>query len=160
MTSIAKIQQVLDAGLLPTIQAVHSKPEFALANTFTRIEKMGRGASITVMAKIQSGFPESLKEIRKQFGDAVKLNIIDRRIPKATTMTSGWQYADIFKSVGNYDHIKQRLSAALEQGRAAGITKTRKCAKPWPGGCREPAARPWPLRKVNGRVAARPFCAH
>ena len=120
VTSIEKIQQVLDAGLLPTIQAVHAKPEFALANTFTRFEEVGRGASITVMTNIQGGLPESLKEIRKQYGDAVKLNIIDRRIPEAPTVTSGWQHADILKSEGQHEHIKSTLSAALERKRAQG----------------------------------------
>ena len=120
VTSIAKIQQVLEAGLLPTIQVVHAKPEFALANTLTRFEEHGRGASIGVMASIQGGLPDSLQEIRRQYGDAVKLNIMDRRIPEKSVALSGWQNVDILKSEGQHEHIKSTLSTALERERSHG----------------------------------------
>ncbi len=120
VTSIAKIQQTLDAGLLPVIQVVHAKPALALANTLTRFEEVGRGASIGVMASIHGGLPDSLQEIHKQYGDAVQLNIIDRRTPETLTVTSGWQHADILKSEGQYEHIKSALSATLEHKRTQG----------------------------------------
>jgi Zeta toxin len=62
-TAIAKVRQVLGAGLEPVIVAVHVKPELALQNTLRRFEEVGRGASIGIMAAIQGGLPESLQVV-------------------------------------------------------------------------------------------------
>lgn len=120
VTSIEKIQQVLDAGLVPAIRVVHVKPEFALANTLTRFEDKGRGASINVMASIQGGLPDSLEQIRKQYGDAVELTVIDKRLPKQLTIQTGWQHVELLKSEGQNEHIKSALSTALERRRSEG----------------------------------------
>lgn len=66
ITSIEKIQQVIDAGLKPVIHVVHALPENALDNTLKRYSEVGRGASIGVMASIQGQLPGSLEEIKKQ----------------------------------------------------------------------------------------------
>jgi fido (protein-threonine AMPylation protein) len=120
ITSIEKIQQVLDAGLQPSITVVHATPENALANTLRRFEEQGRGASINVMAQIQASLPDSLKEIQRQYGDAVKLHIIDVRDRMHVQTYSGWQHVELIRSEGNHEQIKQRLSSALEQARTSG----------------------------------------
>lgn len=119
-TSIAKIQQVIDAGLKPTIQVVHALPEDALANTLKRHGELGRGASINVMSTIQGGLPDSLNKVREQFGDAVKLVVVDVRDRPNTSAHAGWEHIDRLRSEGNHDQIKQRLSIALERGREEG----------------------------------------
>jgi fido (protein-threonine AMPylation protein) len=120
VTSIEKIQMVLDAGLQPRINVVHALPENALSNTFKRQQELGRGASIGVMSAIQGQLPDSLQEIRKQYGDAVQLTITDVRDRDSPPRISGWDNINLLRSEGNHDQIKQRLGAALEQARAAG----------------------------------------
>lgn len=120
ITSIEKIQQVIDAGLLPTIRVVHAKPEIALANTLTRFTEVGRGASINVMASIQGGLPSSLEQIRNKYGDAIELSIIDKRIPKEVSTFTGWQHVELLKSEGTYEQIRTTLSFDLEFKRARG----------------------------------------
>ncbi len=123
VTSIEKIQQVIDAGLKPVIHVVHALPENALDNTLKRYTEVGRGASIGVMASIQGQLPDSLEQIKKQYGDAVQLIVTDVRDRNNPQHGLGWKNIDLLRSEGNHDHIKQRLSAALEQGRAAGAIK-------------------------------------
>lgn len=118
VTSIDKIQQVINAGLLPTIQVIHAKPEIALTNTLTRLEEVGRGASINVMASIQGGLPSSLEQIRAQYGDGIELSIIDKRTPGGVSIHTGWQHVEILKSEGTYEQIKATLSNSLESRRA------------------------------------------
>ena len=119
LTTIEKIQKVLDAGLKPEIIVVHALPENALANTFKRQVESGRGASIDVMASIQGRIPDSLQEVYKQYGEAVSLKIMDVRDRENSQAHQGWQHLDLLRSEGNYEQIKQRLSAALEQARTA-----------------------------------------
>lgn len=120
VTSIAKIQQSIDAGLMPVIVAVHARPEDALANTLKRFEEQGRGASIQVMSSIQGKLPDSLREIQRQFGDAVELTVVDVRDRANVKTMVGWEHLDILRSEGTHEQIKERLSSALERGRAAG----------------------------------------
>jgi fido (protein-threonine AMPylation protein) len=120
VTSIEKIQQVLDAGLKPVIHVVHALPENALANTLKRFGEQGRGAGIGVMSAIQGQLPDSLGEIQKQYGDAVQLIVTDVRDRNNPQHGLGWKNIDVLRSEGNHEHIKQRLSTALEQGRTTG----------------------------------------
>ena len=80
-STFPKLQQALDAGLEPVLVVVHPKPEFALRNTFKRIDELGRGASIATMANIQGGLPDGLEAVRERFGDDVRLIIHDARDP-------------------------------------------------------------------------------
>lgn len=121
VTSIEKIQQVIDAGLKPVIHVVHALPENALDNTLKRYSEVGRGASIGVMASIQGQLPGSLEQLKKQYGDAVQLIVTDVRDRNNPQHGLGWKNIDLLKSEGSHDHIKQRLSAALEQGREVGV---------------------------------------
>lgn len=121
VTSIEKIQQVLDAGWKPVIHVVHALPENALNNTIKRYSEVGRGASIGVMASIQGQLPGSLKEIKKQYGDAVQLVVTDVRDRNNPQHELGWKNIDLLRSEGDHDHIKQRLNATLEQGREEGV---------------------------------------
>jgi hypothetical protein len=115
--AIEKIQQTLDAGLKPCIVAVHPRPENALANTFKRFEKCGRGASIEVMADIQGGLPEGLAKIHQHFGDIVALEIKDYRDRAHPRELAGWENLNILRSEGNHEQIKRRLEAELERQR-------------------------------------------
>jgi hypothetical protein len=119
-TALAKVQQVLDAGLKPVIVAVHVKPEQALQNTLQRFKDIGRGAGLGVMATIQGGLPDSLQTVRERFGGKVALRIVDRRIFHESKELKGWQYLPVLKSEGNHEHIRQRLHRALEHHRSAG----------------------------------------
>ena len=120
-TVILKIQQVLDAGMTPLIVAVHTPSELALVNTLKRFEREGRGASIEAMASIQGGLPEGLAVIQEHFGDAVRFQLFDRRRGMNNTVQKeGWEYASKLLSEGDYEHIKHRLHAALEQHEATG----------------------------------------
>jgi fido (protein-threonine AMPylation protein) len=121
VTSIEKIQQVFDAGLKPVIHVVHALPENALDNTLKRYSELGRGASIGVMASIQGQLPASLDEIKIQYGDAVQLIVTDVRDRNNPQHGLGWKNIDLLRSEGNHDHIRQRLSTALEQSRQAGV---------------------------------------
>lgn len=123
VTSIEKIQMVLDAGLKPQINVVHALPENALGNTLKRFDELGRGASIHVMSAIQGRLPDSLVEIQKQYGEAVQLIVSDVRDRNTPQHGLGWKNIDLLRSEGNHEHIKQRLSIALEQGRATGAVK-------------------------------------
>lgn len=121
VTSIEKLQQVIDAGFKPVIHVVHALPENALDNTLKRYSEVGRGAGIGVMASIQGQLPDSLEQIKKQYGDAVQLIVTDVRDRNNPQHWLGWKNIDLLRSEGNHDHIKQRLSAALEQRREAGV---------------------------------------
>ena len=118
-TTIPKIQQAIDAGLRPVIYAVHARPETALANTFHRFETLGRGASVNTMATIQGGLPAGLEAVREHFGSAVEIKVTDNRDPANRSVLAGWHNLELLRSEGNYEQIKHRLSAALEQHRAA-----------------------------------------
>ncbi len=118
---IPKIAQVLDAGLLPVIVAVHTPAEVALANTLRRFERHGRGASVEAMASIQGGLPGGLAAIQERFGDRVAFHLFDRRQGLgATQQKEGWEHVHALQSEGTYEHLKARLHAALDQHEAAG----------------------------------------
>lgn len=119
-TTDKKVQQALDAGVKPQIVVVHTPPEIALQNTFTRFNEEGRGASIGVMSQIQGGLPDSLQKIHAKYGDSVGLQIVDRRDwPKSTTL-EGWEHLEVLRSEGNHEAIRERLERALEHYRAEG----------------------------------------
>lgn len=145
VTSIEKVQQALDAGMRPVIQVVHALPENALANTHTRFEEQGRGASIQVMSSIQGRLPDSLAQIQKQYGEAVQLVVIDVRDRNNPAVHKGWENLDLLRSEGNHEHIKQRLSEALERHREQGHIS--------PGAYRQSAGLP-PLDRDIGLVEA------
>lgn len=114
-TAIPKIQEAIDAGLVPTIVAIHTPPEVALDNTLKRFEIEGRGASIQAMARMQSELPEGLQKIHEHFGDRVNLVVIDRSNGLNNSIgLSGWEHLSKLQE-GNYEQIRERLSSALEQ---------------------------------------------
>ena len=119
-TGMAKVSQVLDAGLRPVIVAVHASPERALKNTLQRFEELGRGASIGIMASIQGGLPDSLAQVRERYGDAVALTVVDRRVFHDPVQLNGWEHLPVLKLEGDREHIRHRLAEALEQYRLAG----------------------------------------
>ena len=121
VSSIAKIQMVLDAGLKPSILVVHALPENALDNTLKRYGELGRGAGVEVMAKIQGGLPVGLKAVHEQFGEKVVLQVADVRDRANVQVNSGWKNLNLLKSEGNYEQIKQRLVDALDKKRRAGL---------------------------------------
>jgi len=118
--AIPKIQTALDVGLKPVIVAVHTPPERALKNTFTRFNDMGRGANIHTMAKIQGDLPSGLTKIREHFGDAVSLRVVDKTDAKKTINKDGWEHLSTLQKEGDYDNIKQRLSNANEHAHRTG----------------------------------------
>lgn len=120
VTTIEKIQQTIDAGLKPVIMAVHARSEDALDNTIQRYTERGRGAGIGVMSQIQGKLPDSLLEVKKQFGDAVVLHIVDYRNRDEPKNHAGWQHLDILRSEGSHEQILDKLRYSLEQRRESG----------------------------------------
>lgn len=118
--SFPKIDAALAQGLKPEIIAVHPRPETALANTFTRFDDVGRGASTTVMSQIQGELANGLREIHSRYGDRVALRIIDARDQDNRVELKGWHQLQVLESEGSKDAIKQRLDDHLERHRAAG----------------------------------------
>jgi hypothetical protein len=110
-----KIDQIVEKGLRPEIFVVHAKAENALDNALLRFEQVGRGASIDLIANLLSRLPQSLAEVHKTYGDAVKLTIIDRRDVDNPLITLSWDNLPTLSSEGTYEHIKERLSKHLEE---------------------------------------------
>jgi Zeta toxin len=136
-TTIPKLQQAIDAGLRPVIMVVHARPENALDNTIRRFGEEGRGASINVMASIQAGLPACLNHVHQHFGDAIDLQVVDRREISQVQVLKGWHHLQVLESEGNHEQIKHRLSTALDHHRAAGTVNEacyRQAAGLAPGG--------------------------
>jgi hypothetical protein len=119
-TALSKVQEVLDGGLDPVIVAVHVKPERALENTLKRFAELGRGAGISLMASIQGELPGSLERVRQRFGEAVALQIVDRRAFHKSEVLDGWEHLSVLRSEGDHEHLRHRLTEALERLRSAG----------------------------------------
>ena len=151
-TVLPKIQAVLDAGLKPVIVAVHTPSEIALENTLQRFEREGRGASIEAMASIQGELPRGLRAIYEEFGDEVEFQLFDRRAGMDNVVElEGWEYVSELESEGTYEHIKHRLTAAIERHEAEGTFS--------PNAIRQarglaPLARDQELHPPNGRELA------
>lgn len=118
--SFPKIDAALANGLRPEIIAVHPRPETALANTFTRFDDVGRGASTGVMSQIQGELVNGLREIHSRYGERVSLRIIDARDQNNRIELRGWNHLQTLESEGPQHAIKQRLDQELERHRAAG----------------------------------------
>ena len=118
--AIPKVQAALDAGLKPVIVAVHTPPERALENTFTRFNEKGRGAGINNMAHIQGNLPTGLAAIRERFGDKVSLRVVDKTDEKQVKRKEGWEHLSMLQKEGDYGQIRQRLSDYLEHAYKAG----------------------------------------
>jgi hypothetical protein len=119
-TAISKVQQVLDGGLKPVIVVVHVKPEQALENTLKRFAELGRGAGIGLMASIQGELPDSLEQVRQRFGLGVTLQIADRRVFHEPKRLAGWKHLSVLRSEGHHEHIRHRLTQALDHLRNTG----------------------------------------
>ena len=120
-TVMPKIQEVIDAGLKPVVIAVHTPAEVALQNTLKRFERAGRGASVEAMASIQGGLPQGLAAIHVRFGDAVGFRLFDRRGGlDQLSEHRGWEHLAELESEGTYEHLKLRLTDALDRHEAAG----------------------------------------
>lgn len=115
--SMDKIDHALKAGFSVTVVAVHVPPETALDRTHKRFmdPQNGRGASIAVMSEIQGDLPAGLQQVRDRFGDGVFLMVVENTT-RQQRHHGGWEALDILKQEGNREHIKERLSAALERG--------------------------------------------
>jgi hypothetical protein len=113
-SAIDKIQAALDAGLRPRISVVHTTPETALDNAINRFNLIGRGASIALIARILGDLPEGLQKIHKYYGDAVTLDIFDKRDQFNVKILDGWEHLHILQSEGAHGRIKTKLSEYLE----------------------------------------------
>ena len=113
-SAIFKIQEVLDAGLRPRISVVHATAETALDNTIYRFNLIGRGASISLIASILGDLPEGLSKIHEKFGNAVALDIFDKRDQLNVRILEGWEHLHVLQSEGTRERIKARLSEYLE----------------------------------------------
>ncbi|MDR2695516.1 MAG: hypothetical protein LBC79_03960 [Deltaproteobacteria bacterium] len=109
-----KIREALDAGLVPRISVVHTKPETALDNIINRFTLIGRGGSIALIAKILGDLPEGLHRIHESFGDVVTLDIFDKRDQFHVKILEGWEHLHVLQSEGTRERIKTRLSEYLE----------------------------------------------
>jgi hypothetical protein len=119
-TALAKVQQVLDGGLKAAIYVIHVQPEWALEQTLRRSDELGRGASIETMASIQGGLAHGLRRVYERCGAAVTLRIVDRRVFHSPKVLDGWEHVSVLESEGDQEHVKARLTAALERGRSSG----------------------------------------
>lgn len=97
-SAIFKIRETLDAGLRPRVSVVHTTSETALDNTINRFNLIGRGASISLIAKILGELPEGLHRIHNIFGDAVTLDIFDKRDQRNVTILEGWNHLHILQT--------------------------------------------------------------
>jgi hypothetical protein len=113
-SAMFKIQAALDAGLRPRISVVHTTPETALDNTINRFNLIGRGASIALIARIFGDLLEGLQKIHINYGDAVTLDIFDKRDQINVKILNGWEHLHILQSEGTHERIKARLSEYLE----------------------------------------------
>ena len=120
-TTMSKLRLAIDAGLEPVIVVVHPRPEYALRNTFRRIDTVGRGASIDTMADIQGGLPAGLAAVREQFADQVQLIIHDARFPKNHRVLSGWDNLPVLRSEGPREQIHSRLVAEFGRAEREGV---------------------------------------
>ena len=111
-TGIEKIKAALDTGHKVKIIVVNPKIENALNNTYKRFDGYGRGATIDVMAKIQGQMHDGLKKIHDEFGEQVKLKIIDKTDGK-TKNIDGWRNLDRLKNQGNEKEIYEKLGNKL-----------------------------------------------
>lgn len=118
--SFPKLDAALANGLQPVVLVVHPRPETALANTFTRFDDVGRGASTAVMSQIQGELANGLREIHSKYGERVSLRIIDARDHASRVELRGWQHLPTLESEGPSHAIKQRLDQELARHRAAG----------------------------------------
>ena len=146
-STFPKLQQAIDAGVDPVIVVVHPRPEYALRNTFKRIDEIGRGASIETMANIQGGLPDGLAAVRERFGNQVQLIVHDARDPAHRRKLVGWDNLDVLRSEGTREQIEQRLVSEFEQAErdgVAGLEHRRQAL-----GDRSPDA-----RRVDRRVAS------
>jgi hypothetical protein len=119
-TSLQKVGNAIEAGLVVGVEAILAKPEDALDNTFKRFEELGRGAAISVMARIQEGTPGGLRVLMHSFGDRMTLFVHDVR-DRSNVVTypanhgiSVWEEELANGSVG------KRLTDHLGRLRAAG----------------------------------------
>ena len=114
-SAISKIQEALDAGLMPCISVVYTTAETALDNTMNRFNLIGRGASMALIAKILGDLPEGLRRIHEKFEGAVTLDIFDKRDQLNVRTLEGWEHLHILESEGSRERIKTRLSEYLER---------------------------------------------
>lgn len=113
-TIIEKIQKALDNDCEVTILVVDTPSEIALSNIFKRFEEYGRGASTHIMAHIKANTPSGLEAIYEKFGEKINLQISDRSDFLHPVRKSGWHHLTNLKKEGNYEQIKSRLDAKLE----------------------------------------------
>lgn len=119
-TTIPKIEQVLDASLVPVVVVAHATPEDALRNTLRRFAVHGRGAGIKVMADIQAGLPAGLTVVRERFGDKVAFEIVDYRDRAQAQRLRGWENLPVLASEGDHEQVHRRLQQELERLRSRG----------------------------------------
>ncbi|BAV66701.1 KfrB domain-containing protein [Sphingobium cloacae] len=119
-SSRAKIAGALDRGLTVSIAAVLPRIEDAFENTLRRFERVGRGASIATMARIQDGTPAGLEAIHAEFGDRVEIeihDIRDRTNPRSYDIRDGLKHWQEELSRGS---TEQRLFDQLHRIRREG----------------------------------------
>lgn len=114
-----KIQKVLDSGYQPKIIVVHARVEDAMDKTLQRFDEIGRGASVETVSSIVGRLPDSLKQLANFFGPSLSLDIVDVRDRANPVQLRGFENVDILRSEGNYEFIKQRLQARVQQQRDA-----------------------------------------
>ena len=115
--AMQKIDHALQKGFRVEIVAVHVAPEVALERTNFRYldRNNGRGASIAVMSDIQGNLPAGLRQIYERYGEQVGFTVLDNSPGKRTSYT-GWGALPELEKEGNREHIRERLTAALEAG--------------------------------------------
>lgn len=121
-----KIDEALGQGVRPVVVAIHAKPENSLENTFDRFDRIGRGASIGTMARIQGDMAYSLRQMGLEYGDKASLVILRRDANAVTQRADGWHQVPLLQSEGNREQIEQRLRDRLDAHRAGG-TITEAC---------------------------------
>ena len=68
-----------------------------------------------LMADIQGPLHRGLTAVREQYGEAVSLQIIDKRDPHQPKLLNGWEHLDILLSEGGREAIYERLEKHLAE---------------------------------------------
>lgn len=115
VASIAKVEAALNAGCRVGVIAVLPRPEEALAHTFKRFEELGRGASASVMARIQEGTPDGLEALMRRFGDQISVAVHDVRDRANVHRLEGMNGVNLWRKELENGPVTERLEKEFDR---------------------------------------------
>ena len=115
-----KLDRLLAVGLKPAVLVVHNTPERSLRQVLQRFAAVGRGASLELMASIQSGIPTALRGIREAYGDRIGVVVRDFSDAGRVVAYRSDEAVRFLETFGAKDVLLNRLRTELERLRGAG----------------------------------------